>query len=329
MKFLISILAITSFNVHAAYTYPISTCSDLELIERHPNDNFIVVENLNCLGFDTKPINFLNGTLDGQGKTIEISLTNESSYKSPSFINSINQNASVKDISLTIYYYQKFGTELSNFQRGGLAQSNSGLISNVTISAYYNDPKSTKNSLTSGLVTINRKSGIIRDSLVEINDPSAGQFYGLAAFNYGIIDNVRVIDTRISNTEYSFTNFSGFTGFNGGEIKNSNIISYNINLKAAESYFKFSGFCEKNIGTIINSSSNIHTTIDLKNDSSNLSFISGFIGDNEGVAENNHSFLGLTIMQDKEDEFYYFRPFFGNSDDVPESNKYSWSIDYN
>lgn len=83
----------------AANPYQIATAGDLRLISREPGANYILVDDIDMKGYEYQPMQeTFSGSLDGQGKFIK-NLSLASSDTQLSFLGSLSQNASVKNIN--------------------------------------------------------------------------------------------------------------------------------------------------------------------------------------------------------------------------------------
>lgn len=331
MKSFLFLSVLISFNALAAFNYPIRSCSDLVLLQQHPNDNFSLINDIDC---SQKDLNFefiyyFNGTLNGNGKEIKLDMTiGSKDYVPSALFDQLGTNTIIKDLNFNMSYrYTQNAKSMFN-DRAGLARVNDGLLSNIRSFIYfYNEPK-VKNNITSGLISRNNANGIIKDCNVTVLGMDYSYaFYGLVAHNEGLVENSHVNDLNFNDQNQMITSFAGFVGENKGTIKDSSVVNASVDINTGDRDFNFGGFCSDNFGIIINAESGINLKLNLENTFSNIVYLGGFASFDAGIVENSSSYIKINLKKDLSDTLKDFRAFFGNTDQVSKTNKFIWHVD--
>lgn len=96
--------------------YQIATVGDLQQIKSAPDASYVIVSDINAAGFDFKPIENFNGTLDGAGKTV----TDLTVCGNAIFMNT-GANAVIKDIN---FMTPTLALDHASYTRSGLIAGN-------------------------------------------------------------------------------------------------------------------------------------------------------------------------------------------------------------
>jgi len=196
----------------------INSISDLQNIQNFPSGKYVLGSDINATGFNYSAFDF-SGSLDGQGHTIS-NLTVVSSQSGGLFSTNTGsiENLNLQNISITAGSVSNAASpDYQPGNIGAIADSNAGIISNITISG--TSLIGVVGSKVGGVVASN--TGLIENTSVQGAFSTSGSndyggiTGGVAAYNLGI---VRDTSTTVSITAAGNVLAGGIVGLNDGSI---------------------------------------------------------------------------------------------------------------